>query len=238
MESTQVINGVGLPRIIVVKEAIYTSAGATTYTSTSVIEAGTPDLSALRVGHRITSFVVIGGDKPNKPVFGKVTAIDDVNDIISVDSWIGGTPTNGQVFVIDGFVIDLPRCQEMTEIFTPDQLIHKLRRSRTETKFYGWGYQCILDYSTYATGDMFYDLLPAFNLKQDDRLILIPRRDAPRFQYNVYYAESISLSLYGKTPGYRKPVFVFQGAENVATWRMVKLGYGTHFGTDYGSTGW
>jgi len=238
MESTKVISGVGLPRLIVVKNTIYTSAGATTYTSSSVSEAGSPSLSALRVGHRITSYVVIGGDKPNKPVFGKITAIDEANDVITVDSWIGGTPTNGQTFIVDGFVVDLPRCQEMTEIFTPDQLVHKLRRSRKETKFYGFDYQCILDYSAYATGDMFYDLLPALNLKQDDRLILIPRRDAPRFQYNVFFAESISLSLYGKTPGYRKPVFVFQTKESVATWRMVKLGYGTHHGTDYGSTGW
>ena len=129
--------------------------------------------------------------------------------------------------------IDLPRCQEMTEIFTPDQLIHKLRRSRKDTKFYGWEYRCILDYSTYTTGDMLDDLRPALNLGEDDRLILIPRKDAPEFQYNVLFVDPINLSLYGKSPGYRKPVFVFDAKELVASF-PIRDGYGTHYATNYG----
>ena len=133
--------------------------------------------------------------------------------------------------------IDLPRCQEMTEVFTPENLIHKLFRRRKSAKQYGWSYKCILDYSTYATGDMLDDLRPALNIKDGDRLILIPRRDAPEFQYNVYFAEPISLSLFGKSAGYRKPVFVFDAKEMVASF-PIRDGYGTHYGTLYGNNGW
>lgn len=236
MESTQVINGVGKPRLIVIKGTLYTSAGATTFTSTTVTEGGSPDLSPLRVGHRVTSFVVSSG-KPNKPVFAKILSVDDVNDIITVDEWIGGTPTNAQPIVVDGFVMDLPRCQEMTEVFTPDNLIHKLYRRRKDTKFYGWGYRCTLDYSAYATGDMFLDLIPGLNLGENDRLVLIPRKDVPQFQYNVYFADPINLSLYGKSPGYRKPVFAFESKENLASFPIV-AGYGSQFGVNYSNTGW
>ena len=236
MDSTRIINGVGLPRLIVVKGMIYTSAGATTFASASVSEAGSPDLSALQAGHRVTSFVVSAGH-PNKPVFAKILSVDDVNDIISVDEWIGGTPTNNQPIVIDGFVIDLPRCQEMTEVFTPDNLIHKLYRRRKDTKFYGWGYRNILDYSTYATGNMLTDLFPGLNLGETDRLILVPRKDAPGFQYNVYFADAINLSLYGKSPGYRKPVFAFEAKEIVASFPIV-LGYGSSYGINYSNNGW
>jgi hypothetical protein len=133
--------------------------------------------------------------------------------------------------------IDLPRCQEMTEIFTPEQLIHGLFRRRKSTKFYGWGYRCILDYSTFATGDMLDDLRPALNLAEDDRLVLIPRKDAPQFQYNVFFADAINLSLYGKSAGYRKPVFVFDAKELIASF-PIRDGYGTHYGTVYGNNGW
>jgi hypothetical protein len=236
MESTKVINGVGLPRLIVIKGTIYTSAGATTFTSNSVTEAGSPNFGALQAGHRVTSFVVSAGH-PNKPVYAKILSVDDVNDIIVVDQWIGGTPTNNQPIVVDGFVMDLPRCQEMTEVFTPDNLIHKLYRRRTNTKFYGWGYRNILDYSTFATGDMFLDLAPGLNLGETDLLILIPRKDAPQFQYNVYFADAINLSLYGKSPGYRKPVFAFQAKEDVASFPIV-LGYGSGYGINYSNNGW
>jgi len=236
MESTKVINGVGTPRLIVIKGTIYTSAGATTYTATSVTEAGSPSLAALKIGHRITAFVVSSGH-PNKPVFAKITAIDDTGDVITVDEWIGGTPTNAQPFVVDGFVIDLPRCQEMTEVFTPDYLLHKLYPRKKKPKFRGWDYRCILDYSAFTTGDMLFDLRPAFSLGEDDRLILLPRKDAPAFQRNVFYADAISLSLYGKSAGYRKPVFVFDTTENLASWPILD-GYGSNFANSYGSTGW
>ena len=148
-----------------------------------------------------------------------------------------GTPRIIVIKGADQYTINLPRCQEMTEIFTPDQLIHGLYRRRKSSKFYGWGYRCVLDYSTFATGDMFDDLRPALNLKKTDRLILIPRIDALGFQYNVTFVDPISLSLYGKSPGYRKPVFVFDANELVASF-PIRDGYGTHYGTVYGNDGW
>jgi len=148
-----------------------------------------------------------------------------------------GTP---RIIAIKGGVettIDLPRCQEMTEIFTPEHLLHKIFRRRKKTKFYGWSYRCILDYSTFATGNMLDDLRPALNRGESDRLILIPRKDAPGFQYNVFFVEPINLSLFGKSAGYRKPVFVFDAEDLVASF-PIRDGYGTHYGTLYGNMGW
>lgn len=238
-QSTRVINGVGKPRLIVLADVQYMSTGATTYTATDVTEAGTPALVAagVKIGQRISSFQVISG-QPNKPIYGKITNIDDVTDKISVDAWKGGTPTNGQAFTVDGFVIDLPRCQEMTEIFGPDYLLHPLyggdEGTKEETKFQGWEYRCVLDYSKFSTGDMLVDLQPALNRKSGDRLILVPRVDAAEFQYNVRFVDAISLSKYGRSAGYRKPVFVFKSKENLASW-PIQSGYGYGYAQAYGT---
>ena len=80
-------------------------------------------------------------------------------------------------------------------------------------------------------------LQPALNLGENDSLVLIPRKDAPEFQYNVYFADAINLSLYGKSRGYRKPVFVFDSKELIASF-PIRDGYGTHYGTLYGNNGW
>lgn len=231
--STQSINGVGKPRLIVVKETIWSSS-STTFISTGVTIGGAPNLNSLgvRVNQRIASYAVIAG-QPNKPVFGKITAIDDVTDFITVDEWVGGTPTNGQTVKGDGWVVDLPRCQDMTEQFTPDVLVHYLWRSRKKAKQYGWIYKCILDYAKYMSADDILAMQQVLNLKPNDKLVLIPRRDNTAFQYNVYYADTVSLSRFGKAGGHKKPVFVFDASEPLASWPL-NTGYGTGYAMNYG----
>jgi hypothetical protein len=229
------ISGEGLPRLLLVGTNLYTSAGSTTFTATSVVESGSPALIAagLQVGNLIRSFSVTSG-QPNKPVYAKVTSIDDTSDTITVDEWIGGTPTNNQAFTIDGYVVDLPRCLELTETFDPDNLVHAVWPRRKESKFRGWSYQCLLDYSQYVKPDTIAEMRNFLSAKATDRLILIPRRDAPGFQYNVYFNSSIRLSRIGKKPGYKKFMLPFQGKENLASWPILS-GYGFGYAQNFGN---
>lgn len=228
------INGEGTPRLIVIGDLLFESGTGTTYTSAGVTIVGGADLSQLQVGHRIRSAQVVNSIA--EEVYGKVIGFDDDADTIVVDEWSGGVPTNGQKVYIDGFVLDLPRCQELTEFHRPDQLIHRLHRSRSESKHRGWLYRCVVDYSRYIAGDTLLDMIPALSLKETDRLVLITRKDVPEFQYNVHFEdEEIALSFFGRSIGYRKPVFVFVSEDPLASW-PIEANYGANYANDYGNS--
>jgi len=228
--------GSGKPRIVVVENTSYTAGGTTTFTVTTATDSTMPNPAGIRVNSRISSFVVIGG-QPNKPTYGRVISVDDAGKTVTVDGWTAGTPTNAQVWTIDGWVLDLPYCYDLTERFEPDNLIHALyggdQGDILDTLFRGWKYQCALDYSRYMSGDTLLLLAPAFRRDTQKALILIPHVDAQQFQYNVFFSGSIDLSRFGKTPGHKKPVFVFQGKENLASWPIMAA-YGTGYATNYG----
>lgn len=230
----QRISGSGKPRILVIKAvAHYSSTGATTYTSTTATEAGSPSLKAVRAGMRIRSAVTRSG-YPDLEVYARVTAVNDETDVITVQEWIGGTPTDDKAFVVDGYVVDLPYCYGLVETFTPDQMIHRLFRSRRASRFHGWGYRAQLDYAAWISADTLIDMEHALNISEGDSLILVPRVDKPGNNYNVIYDGDISIQRYGRGPGHRGPVFSFLGMENVA-WPIPTQGYGYNYSYDYGT---
>jgi hypothetical protein len=194
---------------------IYESNDETTFDATHAYETGLPTFAAVQINSRISSFVVSGSLV--SPTWAKVTA--KAVGILTVDGWSAGTPTNAQIFRIDGYVADLPRCQEMTESFEPDDLIHSLYRgdagSEMDVKHRGWKYTCKLDYSRYADSDMLYGMKHQLAPAQKDQLVLIPRRDKPGRQFNVYWSDVIELTKQ-RLEGYRKPVFTFRSIRNVA----------------------
>jgi hypothetical protein len=213
---------------------IYESTGTTAFMATSATETGSPAFAAVKAGHRIASFRVVGA--LSYPTYAKVTA--KVTGVLTVDAWSNGTPTAAQIFRIDGWICDLPRCQEMTETFEPDVLVKSIWKgdqgTEKEPKFRGWKYQCALDYRQYVSPDTLLDMNFHLGPKAKDQLILIPRADFPQAQYNVYFGAAIDLTRFGHSPGYKKPVFVFIGKQNLAGWIMVD-GYGTAFATNYGT---
>jgi hypothetical protein len=227
--------GSGKPRLVIGEAISYTSAGTTTFSSTTATDSSLPSPSGIRVNQRISSFVVIAG-QPNKPTFAKVLSV--AGTTVTVDAWTAGTPTAAQAWTIDGWVIDLPYCYEMTERFEPDNLVHALyggsNGDRLDTEFRGWKYQCTLDYSKYMSGDTLLSLASAFRRDTLKSMILIPHADTPQYQYNVYHAAAIEVGRYGKNLGHRKPVFTFAGKENVASWPILD-GYGSAYATDYGN---
>ena len=144
--------------------------------------------------------------------------------------------TIGGAFVVNGWVADLPRTQQngLREIFTPFQLIHKVFRGRKLNKKYGYEYQAILDYSQFISADTLLLIQKHLSATEDDQLVLIPRADAPEFQYNVFIDQPIELAMLGNGEGHHKPVFSFAGNELVVNF-PIRNGYGTGYSTLYGT---
>jgi hypothetical protein len=210
----------------------YENTGTSTFDATHAYETGSPTFGSFPIGARVSSYVVTGA--LSYPTYGRITG--KAVGILTIDAWSNGTPTDGQKFSIDGYIVDLPRTQEMTESFEPDQLIHSCyggdEGSKIKTKFKGYKYKCVLDYSKYATADMLLNLKYILKAAPNDQIILIPRKDASRFQYNVYLGESFELTKQ-RIDGYKKPVFVFYGKENVASYAVLD-GYGYGYAQNYG----
>jgi hypothetical protein len=238
--SVKHIRGTGTPRIVIVYTTpqFINTAGSATFDATHAYAAG-ESFTGVKVNQRVMSYALRG--TVQIPTFGKVTGI--ATGVLTVDAWTNGTPTNAQFFVVDGFVCDLPRTQEdgMSETFDPEVFIQFLwngdNGSRAETEMRGWKYDCVLDYSKYISPDTLLDLDKVLAQGANDNLILIPRRDAPQFQYNVYYSGAITLKKYGRAPGYKGTVFAFKSKTNLPGWGMID-GHGTNYGNDYGHTGW
>jgi hypothetical protein len=231
MADIQFIAGGGKPRLIVVHAtATPISDNSTQYQPNIVVATNIGTNYGVKVGMRIHSFRLIDG-QPDRKVWGKVTAIDAHR--LFVDAWYGGTPTDGQICYRDGWVIDLPACQELTETFIPDQLTHDLYRSRKASLFFGWEYKVELNYAEFIPANTLLELRPALNARPDDTLILIPRIDRPGRQYNVIFDGQIDLARHVQR-GHKKVVLKFRGKENVV-FPTPSAGYGYRYGTNYGN---
>lgn len=195
---------------------------------------------------RRTSAFVDRGLAPNQRItvdtgdvvtYAKIISIDISNvaaPVIVVDAWSNGVPANGLAFVIDGVIADLPRCKETTEIHSPYNLIHNLYRGKKSARQFGWTYRCVLDYSSYLSADTILALIDQLNIGPDDSLILIPRVDAPEYQYNVFYKDDVQLSMFGLSPGYKKIVLSFEATE-LQSFPKPLTGYGAGYGWEYGT---
>lgn len=231
------INGTGLPRVIrEMANVLHTSSGNETYTSTTATD--TVNLSSsILVNMRITSFLTVS-EMQSKKVYAKITAIDLATNTLTIDEWVGGTPTNGQTFTIDGWIADLPRCQSMTETFSPDYLVHNLFRGKKTVKFFGWRYSCTLDYSQFMSGDTIYlmreHLRGILQTGTEQNLILIPRKDSPYFNYNVFFSNDISLTMHESKWGHKDIQLKFEGKENIASFPLFD-GYGVGYSQLYGT---
>jgi hypothetical protein len=185
---------------------------------------------------RVMSYRTLSG--LDYPTFAKVTG--KAPGVLALDGWSNGTPTNGQRFLVDGWVVDLPRCQELTERFDLDDLVQELYRGDQGTfddvKHRGLKYYLRLDYSKYISADTLISMSDFLSAKMKDMLIVIPRVDKPQFQYRVRIVEAIELSRYGKSPGYKKAIFAFKSLENLPGFPIEnnRGGYGTGYGTNYG----
>lgn len=232
MADIKFISGEGKPRVVVVHATgAQVGDGGWTYNATAVFSTNIGANYGVRVGMRVYSHKVISG-QPNKKVWGKVTAMDAGS--LTIDQWIGGTPTNAQVCYSEGWVIDLPYCTKdrLVETFTPEQLVHHLYRNRKDEKSYGWSYEAKLSYEEHIEADVLLSLRPALNKRTDDRLILIPRVDRPHRGYNVYYGGAIKIARQSER-GHSLVALTFVGKESVP-FPIPNSGYGFGYAKNYG----
>jgi len=168
--------------------------------------------------------------------YGKIVGIDDALNKLTVDAWIGGTPSNGAQFKSDGWIADLPftKNEGLTERFAPLVLVHPVWEDRKLTKHRGFDYECVLDYAEGFYGDLLLLLRPHLNMGREDRLVLIPHVDQPGFSYNVYFAEKLELGQFGLGIAHKKMVLVFAGKEKVSSFPII-AGYGSNYANDYGN---
>jgi len=188
---------------------------------------------AIEQNMRLTSLINTGD--MDEFAYGKV--VDVSASTITVDEWINGTPTNGKVATIDGFVADLPYCKKLTETFTPEVLVHKIYKARRVTKNYGFTYKARLDYSQLITGDTMLLLKQHFTVKDGAQVVLIPRVDTPEYQYNVYLSDPVDTSIFfsnGEGRGHRDMIFVFQGKDLLPDLPIRSSGWGYGWGKLWG----
>lgn len=234
----QVISGIGRPRIIrELLTPLLSGTASATYTATSVNDPGifTGDVM---LGMRIQSWVVVGAFTYG--TWAKITSIDLGTGTVEVDEWTNGTPTNAQIWQIDGYIADLPFTLEggLVETFEPNHIVHNLFRFRKSVKDFGYSYSASLDYTKRSSPDDFYEL--RFVMQSDlegsqDNLVLIPRRDKLGINYNVYLSEPFNIILHESRRVHKGFVLKFKGKDSVASPPHFRFsGYGTHFANDYG----
>lgn len=204
----------------------YTSAG------TGGTSQWVPDFSRVVAGMRVVVTHVVSSIAAF--YYGRVTSVDQSNNRIDVDSWINGEPVNGDTFVVNGWVSDLPYCQQLVETFSPRQLLHPLFRGRKEEEFYGYDYRAELSWAQYLSADDLYTLNRFMNRRALDDLIFVPRIDEPRYQYRVVIAGPSALALFGVAGGHSRFTLTLEGKELVL-FPIVASGYGFNYATLYGT---
>ena len=233
-------SGVGLPRII--REIPSTDSdwffttGTPTYTATTCVDTVALD-AKVRVGRRIRA-VKNNTGFAGTISYGKITAIDAGTRTITVDSWIGGTPTATNKYAIDGYIADLPRAEKIVETFTPDALVHNLWRSKKSTKLYGYNYAVDVLYENWISPDDLYNLRECFRFQlegSNDNIIFIPHVDKWGINYNVYLANPLIFSLTPDMKGHKGFKISFIAKQNVCRPPQLNFGgYGYEYGQDYG----
>lgn len=222
--------------------AIWTSNAGTTTFGVDYIQDTNGISTLVQLGARISATLRVntGGQDFDFRSYAKVVSLDVPANRYYVDAWVGGTPTNGIVAAADGWIADLPRTLKggLTEIFDPLVTIHKKFRNRRGVKKWGYQYAARLDYEQRFTPDDFFELRYVLQQNLDgevETMILIPRRDVPGFNYQVYLDEPFDVILHEAQKYHKGISFMFEGREPVAAPSHILFGgYGTGYGQNYG----
>jgi len=191
-----VIHGEGKPRFIIPTSVIWTGTDSAA-TDTTITLNGSPNLDDLDAQYGLVNFRVWSKNSSSEDTYGKITAYNDITDVLTVDSWSNGTPpvaTSVTTF-LQTKQIDLPYCQRLTEIFTPDFIVKKMVTGEIKTVKRGFYYSASLDYAKYFHKDEMQLLRDLYN-KDYDYFTFYPRVDNPGLSYKVDIDPDSEISFY------------------------------------------
>jgi len=157
--ATNVIHGTGKPRIGIVTEVIHTNAitAVTDNPTSDVVEltnAITGGLAGLDATYGLVNALLWSYTSADVLTWAKILSFTDTaGHFLTVLSWENGIAANGKACFIQGYRLDLPYCQRLTEMWMPDTVAIKLYSGNIYRKKRGFYYAASLDYSGYAHKD-------------------------------------------------------------------------------------
>lgn len=235
-----VIHGTGKPRISITSltpihsNAVKSVVGLVLELNVAV------DLANLDLLHGLVNAVVYSTNSSGQSTYGKIVSYSETGgEYLTVESWSNSAPKVGNACWIQGYIIDLPYCQKLTESWFPDFIYTKLYGGKIHTNKRGFYYVASLDYSGYAhknTVLLFRQLLK----KNTGSVTFYPRVDNNAIAYKVELSPEteITLSQIQQHAGHRNLIINLVGVERLSEIPIydgsVSGGYGDDYGTNYG----
>jgi len=192
-----------------------------------------PGYWKVQAGMRVVAQKARGG-LPNLECYARITGVNAVTGVLTVDQWVPSQPADGDTYSVNGWVIDLPYSQGIRQEFTPCQTVHSLWRKRLDNRFYGYEYGCTVDFSQWIDADTLYLMRQALNPSEDDTLVIVPYTDKPGYNYEVIFDDTMALNLFGKGGGHRDFVMKFKG-KYLVPMPLLASGYGFGYSLSYGT---
>jgi hypothetical protein len=241
--ATNVIHGTGKPRIGVATPIIHTNkiTGVTDATTIVVQLTNAVDLAALDNTYGLVNALLWSYTTANVLTWAKILSYSETGgDFLTVLSWENGEPDAGKDCYIQGYRLDLPYCQRLTEIWTPDFIVHKLYNGNIYRKKRGFYYAASLDYSGYAHKDTVQLFRQLLRIDKTE-IYFYPRVDNTSLVYKVDLSpeSEIVLNQIQNHAGHRSFIINLIGVERIPEIRLydpqVSGGYGDDYGSSYGT---
>ena len=233
-----VLHGVGKPRLDVITPEMISNV-VDTSNSTSVALTSAEDLTDIDRQFGLLHAVVSSFNSSDEVTVGKITGWDDGTDTLTVNSWSNGNPSGTKDVTVQGLQIDLPFCEKLTERFTPDFIEKKMLNGDIRIRRRGFYYNAGLSYNRYAHKDTVTLFRALFSTQYSD-YTFFPRSDNILIKYKVDLVGDLDYMWWQLThhQGHGGWNVALQGTRRLSEvymYEVVASGYGTAYGTLYGS---
>lgn len=244
--ATNVIHGTGKPRIGIATEVIHTNAitAVTDNPTSDVVQltnAITGGLAGLDEEYGLVNALLWSYTSADVLTWAKILSFTDTaGHFLTVLSWENGIAANGKDCFIQGYRLDLPYCQRLTEIWTPDFIVQKLYNGNIHRRKRGFYYAASLDYAGYAHKDTIQLFRQLLRINATE-IYFYPRQDNTALVYKVDLSpeSEIVLNQIQQHAGHRSFIINLIGVERLTEVPLydpeISGGYGDDYGTAYGT---
>ena len=197
--ATNVIHGEGKPRFDVPTAKIWEGTSGTGHSATTIDLGSGINLEALDNIYGLKNFRVHSLSS-GALTRAKVVSYNDTTDVLTVDAWDNGTPSDSQATYLQSKRIDLPYCQRLTESFTPDFIVKKMLDGTIRRTKRGYYYSASLDYQRYLHKDEMQLLRDLYNstisVASNGGYFFYPRVDNTALLYSIDIDPDYAVSFY------------------------------------------